>query len=100
MVKRHPEAQLVAMCDIQPKEKVGLAELDVPFYNSLEDMLGAGLDIDVVNICSPNGLHAQHSLKALEAGKHIVCGKADGLNQSDAKPLFLKHCKCIKQCSV
>ena len=31
MIRRNPEAELVALCDVQPKEKLGLAE-DVPFF--------------------------------------------------------------------
>ena len=32
-------------------------------------------DVDVVHVASPNRLHAEHSLAALAAGKHVVCEK-------------------------
>ncbi|EMI24763.1 oxidoreductase domain-containing protein [Rhodopirellula europaea SH398] len=41
-----------------------------------EEMLGAVADeIDVVSVCSPNGLHAEHSIAALKAGCHVLCEK-------------------------
>lgn len=63
MIKRNNEAELVAMCDIKPKETLGLKD-DVPFFSSMDDMMNADLKIDVVCICSPNGFHAEHTLKA------------------------------------
>ncbi len=43
-------------------------------YQSFEAMI-ADPEIDVVHICSPNYLHYQQSMQALEAGKHVVCEK-------------------------
>jgi len=90
MVRRHPEAILVAMCDVLPKEKIALENMVEPFFNSIEEMLASGLEIDVINICTPNGLHAQHSLKALEAKKHIVCEKPMALYTKDCETIIYK----------
>jgi len=35
----------------------------------------AGEDIDLVDVTSPNNVHAEHSIAALEAGKHVACEK-------------------------
>src|ERR1700746_865767 len=75
MVRRNPEAELIAVCDISGREQLGLTDLKEKFYAAIEELLVAHQDIDVVNICTPNGLHAQHSLAALEANKHVVCEK-------------------------
>ena len=32
-------------------------------------------DIEIVHICSPNYLHYSHSVKAIQAGKHVICEK-------------------------
>ena len=53
MIKRHPEAELVAAADIKPKDELGLDEADLPVYNSLEDLLASDHFFDVINICTP-----------------------------------------------
>ena len=72
MIMRNPDAELVAISDILPAEKLGLENYPVPYFNSVEALFNSGLEFDVVNVCSPNGLHASHSILALENKKHIV----------------------------
>ena len=62
MVLRNPEAELIAMCDIRSAEECGAINFNVPFFSSFDELLSAGLDFDVVNICSPNGLHAEQAI--------------------------------------
>ncbi|HOZ82604.1 MAG TPA: Gfo/Idh/MocA family oxidoreductase, partial [Bacteroidia bacterium] len=64
MVRRNNECELVAMCDIRQENEVGIADFNVPFFQSVDAMLTSIPDIDVVCVCSPNGVHAEHSLKA------------------------------------
>ena len=90
MIGRNHEAELVAMCDILPKEKLGLDKYKVPFYNSPEEMLASNVEFDVVNICSPNGLHASHSLLALEGRNNIVCEKPMALTKADCEAVIFK----------
>ncbi len=44
-------------------------------------------DIDVVHICTPNVTHADLALRALDAGKHVVCEKPLATSADDAKRL-------------
>jgi predicted dehydrogenase len=90
MIVRNPEAELVALADVKPASALGAIQQDVPLFSSIEELLGANLDFDVVNICTPNGYHAEQSLKALDARKHIVVEKPMALSKSDAEKLIFK----------
>ncbi|HRD51577.1 MAG TPA: Gfo/Idh/MocA family oxidoreductase [Flavobacteriales bacterium] len=90
MIQRHPECELVALCDSRQKEDLGIERLDAPFFNSMDAMLSAMPGIEVVNICTPNGLHAEMSLKALEALKHVVCEKPMALTKASCEAVLFK----------
>jgi predicted dehydrogenase len=55
-------------------------------FATLDDLLAA--DIDVVHICTPNNTHRDVALKALEAGKHVVCEKPLATSVQDATGLY------------
>lgn len=90
MVRRNPEAELIAVCDPLPRQDLGVSESKEPFYSSVEEMLSAHPEIEVVNVCSPNGLHAKHSLIGLEAGKNVVCEKPMALSKVDCETMVYK----------
>jgi predicted dehydrogenase len=59
MIRSTAGAELVALVDIRTELKESLeAEFKVPFYESEAALYASGIEIDVVNICTPNGLHA------------------------------------------
>lgn len=66
MIKRNDEAELVAICDIKPKEELGLENFDVPFFTDIDVMLDAGIEFDVLCVATPNYWHCRHSFKGLE----------------------------------
>jgi len=90
MISQNTDAQLVAVCDIQSPETLNLKHLDVPFYQSINELIEAHPDIEVINICTPNGLHTEHALVALEARKHVVIEKPLALNKADAENIIFK----------
>ena len=90
MIRRNADSILVAVCDILPKEQLGLNDIQENYYTKFEDLLNADLDIDVINICTPNGFHADYAIKALKAKKHVVLEKPIALTKLDAEKILFK----------
>ena len=103
MIRRNPESELIAVCDVLPKDKLGLADIQEQFFTNYEELLAANLDIDVINICTPNGYHAEYAIKALQSKKHVVLEKPIALNKKDAEDILFKslemsrHVFCVMQ---
>jgi UDP-N-acetyl-2-amino-2-deoxyglucuronate dehydrogenase len=97
MVRRDPEAELVAMVDIRSVADCAAEDFVVPFFQTMEELLASGLEFDVVNICTPNGLHAEQALKALEAKKHVVVEKPMGLTKDQCEKVIFKSLQQSKQ---
>ena len=90
MIARNPEAELVALVDVKRKESLGIDSFNVPFYYSLTDLLNSGIVVDVINIATPNGVHASQALECLGARKHVVIEKPMALNKVDAEKVIYK----------
>ncbi len=89
MVLRHPEAELVALCDVRPAPEVAADTYDLPYYQAIEELLAAE-QVDVVSICTPNGLHAPQAIAALEQKTHVVCEKPMGLTKAGCEAVIFK----------
>lgn len=97
MISRNEEAELVALVDTKQKALLGIESFDVPFFESLEDLLASEVEIDVVNVASPNGFHADQGMKILDAGIHLVIEKPMSLTKSDSEKLIYKGLQKHKQ---
>lgn len=56
-------------------------------YAELDDLL-ADPNLDLIDICLPPSLHAEVTVAALKAGKHVFCEKPIALNAADAKRML------------
>lgn len=75
---------LKAVCDIDYQKAIKLGEIyNAKTYNNIDDLLNDEKYIDVVSVCTPNGLHAEHTIKSLNAGKHVLCEKPMAINVHD-----------------
>ncbi|MDE3165789.1 MAG: Gfo/Idh/MocA family oxidoreductase [Acidobacteriota bacterium] len=76
---------VVQVCDLNEDLcRARCAEFGLPGYTTSYDAMLADPAIDVIGIYTPDHLHAEHTLQALRAGKHVVCTKPflDRLDQA------------------
>ena len=68
--------KVVAVASSTPESARRVAlELDIPRpYATVAEMVSSA-DLNVIHVCSPHGLHAEHTRLALAGGKHVVCEK-------------------------
>jgi UDP-N-acetyl-2-amino-2-deoxyglucuronate dehydrogenase len=82
-------ARLAAVCDIKRQRADELAaKHNCKAYSSIEEMLKHEPAVDVIAVCSPNGLHAEHTRKGLRAGKHVLCEKPMALRAADCRRMI------------
>jgi len=94
IAQRHAEhiannGRLVAVCDIchEKADQMAMANGANSYYD-IDDLLRNEKDLDVVAVCTPNGLHAAHCIKVLDAGKHVLCEKPMALSSSDCRAMM------------
>lgn len=82
------EAEVVALCDANPERLEKVAnEYSVPTrYTSFEKML-ADEKLDAVSICTPNALHADMAIAALDRGLHVHCEKPMAVSAARAREM-------------
>jgi predicted dehydrogenase len=77
------QATLAAVCDVDIEKAQRLANsYQVKAYASIKELLNEEA-CDVVSICTPNGLHAEHTILSLKAGKHVLCEKPMAISVYD-----------------
>ena len=78
-----------AVCDSIPERANILADqFGAVAYYSLSHLLASEKEIDIVSICTPNGMHAQHAIECLQAGKHVLCEKPLCISVADGNDMI------------
>lgn len=100
----HEQGNLVAVADTDLSKAQQLAaSYKCNYYNSIEELLNSEKQIDVIVICTPNGLHAKHSVLALQHGCNVLCEKPMAIKSSDCLAMINaakeagKHLFVVKQ---
>jgi UDP-N-acetyl-2-amino-2-deoxyglucuronate dehydrogenase len=91
MILGNSSCTLIALCDVKPKEQLGLEPYkDAHFFNNIDDLILANLKIDIIVIASPNGYHEEQALKAIEWGCHVVIEKPMSLTKAGCERIVFK----------
>jgi myo-inositol 2-dehydrogenase/D-chiro-inositol 1-dehydrogenase len=69
------DIEVIAASDVIPESKIFADQFQVPYFtDNFDDLLNVD-GLDAVAICSPTDTHADFTMKAARAGKHIFCEK-------------------------
>lgn len=78
--------EVVAACDINPQVLSGTADaFNIPVRETDYRRVLAREDIDLVSVCTPNDLHEEITVAALEHGKHVHCEKPMAISLASAE---------------
>lgn len=88
VISKNNNAELVALIDTKNSAELFLKDFHVPFFSSLKDFFTTNIDADVINIATPNGLHAEQAIGCLNENKHVVIEKPIALHSADAKKII------------
>lgn len=83
----NPEAKLAAYYDLNPARAAELAKKHGgTAYGSVAELL-ADKSIDAVSVCTANNSHAEITIAALQAGKHVLCEKPMATTLADCEAI-------------
>ncbi|KRG13201.1 Gfo/Idh/MocA family protein [Lederbergia galactosidilytica] len=91
LVKLGDTVDLVAFCDVLTERAKKAASQygsdEATVYTDYKQLL-EDTSIDAVHVCTPNISHAEITIAALEAGKHVMCEKPMAINSKEAKEMI------------
>jgi len=88
VIDAEPRASLAGICDIEAHkcEKYAAQYGGVPWHTDFRALLHE-TSAEVINICTPHGLHAPMAIAAANAGKHVLVEKPMALTVRDAQAM-------------
>lgn len=83
----NPNCQITAFYDtVAEKAQAMVQQYGAKAYDSVEALLAS--DVDAVSVCAANRFHAQLSIQALKAGKHVLCEKPMATTPEDCQAML------------
>lgn len=88
---------LKAVCDTDDSKAIQFGDrFSCASYNDMDELLAKEKNMDVVSICTPNGLHSLHTIKALRKGFHVLVEKPMAISVFDCGEMIKEAEKANK----
>jgi predicted dehydrogenase len=71
-LRKHGKLQAVCDHDKLKADELAASTGSRAYYH-IDDMLEGENELDLICVCTPNGFHAEHCIKSLQAGLHVIC---------------------------
>lgn len=68
-------------------EKYGIPKKNIYNYDNFDEIAG-NKDIDIVYIVLPNSMHKEFTIRAANAGKHVLCEKPMAMNAAECREMI------------
>jgi predicted dehydrogenase len=81
------------------KEKYNIPDKSIYNYQNF-DSIKDNADIDIVYVVLPNSMHAEYTIRAAQAGKHVICEKPMALSVADCNKMIAACKKANKFLSI
>ena len=96
----NPSAKIVGVCDFNMERARQIAEqLGAKAYSSAEELL-ADPQIDAVSVCVANNAHCEVTVKALRAGKDVLCEKPMATNIEECELMVRTAAECGRKLMI
>lgn len=84
----NPDAELIAICDnVKKRVEKKAQEMGAKAFTDYKELISLK-ELDAVCVCTTNVLHAQMTVEALKAGKHVLCEKPMATTLEDASQMI------------
>lgn len=80
-------------------KKYNIPQKNIYNYSNFNEIAN-NRDIDIVYVVLPNSMHAEYSIRALEAGKHVICEKPMAMNAEEAMRMINAAKKVNRKLSI
>ena len=82
------DVKIVAICDINEDRlnEIGKRYPNAKRYTDYRKMIECE-ELDAVDICTPNNIHSEAAVFALDHGLHVMCEKPDAVSVSEAEKM-------------
>ena len=89
-LKTLENVEIAAAADVSDMSLKRLKEEfpDVRQFSDYKVMLKEMKDVHAIDVCTPNGLHAENTIAALDAGKHVMVEKPMAMNAREAQAML------------